>query len=113
MSGKKDEEHATATATKHASKSKTPTAHTVTFSKTAITPNSIKIDVGDSVHWSNADDSPHSVHFVAPAEGAAPPPANSGDIRPGQGYDAQFSAAGTFEYTCDHNPAMRGSVVVS
>jgi plastocyanin len=69
-------------------------------------PSDISITVGQSVHWSNGSDAPHTVT----SSGGGP---LSGSLGIGGGYTAKFSRAGNFPYLCTIHPYMRGVVHVA
>jgi plastocyanin len=71
----------------------------------AFTPETITVNPGDSVTWSNDDGSPHGVKY---GDGA---PGND-YMLPGAAYTRRFDAAGTFDYACPIHPYMTGRVVV-
>lgn len=65
--------------------------------------------VGETVCWTNNDTSPHTVTFNVNND-LFPP--SSGQIAPGESFDATFSGTGTFRYHCSNHPGMQGSVEV-
>lgn len=71
----------------------------------AFTPETITINAGDSVTWTNDDGSTHGVKY---GDGA---PGND-YMQPGAAFSRRFDAAGTFEYSCPIHPYMTGRVVV-
>lgn len=77
---------------------------TVTMKNLAFLPDTIKVKVGDTVTWVNADDRDHTVNG---------PGMKSGNIKPGKTWSTTFSKAGSFPYGCQYHPRMRGTVVVS
>ena len=68
-------------------------------------PSSVKLKVGQSVTWSNADDRDHAVE-------ATDNSFKSGNLKPGAVYTFRFTKAGNFDYACPYHPRMRGSVQV-
>ena len=66
-------------------------------------PSSVRVKVGDSVTWTNADDRDHSVN-------ATDNSFQSGNLKPGASYTYRFTKAGSFDYACSYHPRMRGSV---
>lgn len=88
-----------------------PETITVTISRTALTPPRAECKVGDTVCWTNSDDHAHVIKFsrvpdgAQAGEGMSLPPSKSGE--------RAFTIAGEYEYGCEVNPAMRGSVMVS
>jgi plastocyanin len=79
--------------------------HTVDITDGAFTPAVITIRAGDTITWTNSDDSPHT---VTSDDGAF----DSGLIDEGQSWSMTFTRAGTFGYRCDFHSEMRGTVVV-
>lgn len=74
----------------------------------AFGPQTITIDVGDTVTWTNGDAIGHSatgIDFAAPAF-------DTGIIGPNDSQSVQFDEAGTFEYLCSPHPFMLGTVIV-
>jgi plastocyanin len=71
----------------------------------AFTPETITINAGDSVTWTNDDGSPHGVKY---ADGAA----GNDYMLPGAAYTRRFDAPGTFDYACPIHPYMTARVVV-
>ena len=91
-------------------------------------PETITIDEGDSITWTDAGEA-HTVTFFGPFNAPqAPPPVpvggpnpsydgstyiSSGILEPGQTYTVTFSKAGTYPYVClFHSPEHRGVVIV-
>ena len=70
-------------------------------------PDSIKVTAGDSVTWSNADDTPHQVTLVG-ANGQ-----RSEVMLKGQTATLKFDAAGNIDYICGLHPGMKGTVQVA
>ncbi len=71
----------------------------------AFTPETITINAGDSVTWTNDDGAPHGVKY---GDGA---PGND-YLLPGTAFSRRFDRAGTFDYACPIHPYMTGRVVV-
>ena len=67
----------------------------------SFSPAALSVAVGDTVTWTNDDDSPHTV------TGAA---FDSGNLEPGQTFSFTFTEAGTFSYVCSYHEEMVGSV---
>jgi plastocyanin len=66
-------------------------------------PQTVTIDVGESVTWINAHDDPHT------ATGAS---FDTGIIQPGRIATVEFNEPGTFPYACEIHPEMTGTVEV-
>lgn len=73
----------------------------------AFSPQNPTIDVGDTVVWTQNDQTTHTVSSTA-----APFPLNSGNLTFGKTYTNTFSTAGTNHYRCNIHPSMTGSVIV-
>jgi plastocyanin len=71
----------------------------------AFSPQSITVNVGDTVTWTNADAQRHS----ATADDAS---FDTGTIARGASASETFATAGTFGYHCKVHPTMTGTVVV-
>lgn len=67
-------------------------------------PETVTISVGDTVRWTNNDDSTHTTT------------SDSGlwdtTLDRGQSYSQTFTTAGTFNYHCAIHPTMTGSITV-
>lgn len=71
----------------------------------AFRPGEVRIRVGQTVEWVNADPLAHTVKADDGSWG-------SGFLNQGQKYARRFTAAGTFSYHCEPHPQMKGTVVV-
>ncbi len=81
--------------------------HTVDIKDYKFTPQSITIDVGDSVTWVNSEKRQyHSVWFEQTGE----PEADY--FFPDESYQRTFDAAGEFPYHCGPHPKMTGVIIV-
>lgn len=70
-------------------------------------PEVIEVRVGDEVTWTNEDDFPHNVHFVAGAD-------ETHDLPIGESVSVTFDEAGDFYYECSLHPQqMKGKVTVT
>jgi plastocyanin len=72
----------------------------------AFGPDVLTVSVGDTVTWSNSDDTTHTV------TGDAGDPLDSPNIKGGTTYEVTLEEAGTFEYVCKLHPNMQGTIVV-
>lgn len=85
----------------------TATAATVTvdIQNFVFNPNTITLNVGDSVNWINRDGAVHS----------ATQDANlwSSDLNTGESFNFMFNNPGTYTYFCRFHPFMRGTINVS
>ena len=68
-------------------------------------PETVTIDVGDTVTWTNNDDREHSVK----AEDGS---FDSGALRTGKSYSKTFDKPGQYAYGSDPSPRTKGVVVV-
>jgi hypothetical protein len=75
----------------------------VTIAGFAYSPNSVTVNVGDTVTWTNND----GVGHTATGSGF-----DTGTISAGASKSVTFDAAGTFAYHCTIHPSMTGTVVV-
>jgi len=71
----------------------------------AFGPATLTIAVGDTVTWTNTDDSPHTVT----AEGGA---FDSGNLDEGLSFSFTFTEPGTYTYVCNYHDEMRATIVV-
>jgi len=83
-----------------------PKTENVTIQGTSFSPATVKINVGDTVVWTNSDDSDYTVI-------ASDNSFSSGNIGSGKTYEHKFTRAGSFAYYCKYHPRMKGTVVVS
>jgi plastocyanin len=91
--------------------------------KMLFVPGTVNIKAGDTVHWSNAYSTTHTVTFdpakaatagdVALPDGVAP--FDSGNIEEDGSYSHTFTAKGTYKYVCIYHEAMGmvGTVIVT
>ena len=78
---------------------------------TCFIPSSVKINVGDTISWSNDDTAAHTVTSGKPANG---PDGNfdSSLLMVGKAFDVTFDNSGSYDYFCMVHPWMVGKVVV-
>ena len=76
------------------------------LSSNRFSPDAVTVRMGDSVTWTNNDDSPHTVTSDSGSE------MQSNTIAPGQTYSHLFLQSGTYTYHCAIHPNMRGTVIV-
>ncbi|MFY9301221.1 MAG: plastocyanin/azurin family copper-binding protein [Candidatus Nitrosotenuis sp.] len=69
-------------------------------------PNNVKIPVGGTVVWKNADSAAHTATDV---NGSF----DSSLVNAGKSFKQKFDAAGTYEYMCIVHPWMKGTVTVT
>ena len=77
----------------------------VVLRQVAFAPREVRIRVGGTVAWRNADP---MVHTVTADDGTW----GSGLLREGDGYRRTFDTAGRFPYHCEPHPQMQGVVIV-
>lgn len=76
----------------------------------AFVPETIVVQTGDTVTWTNEDSAPHTV-----TAGARDEPSgmfDSGQIAPGQTFTFSFEEPGSFDYFCSFHSGMEGTVIV-
>jgi len=73
----------------------------------AFQPNTINVQLCDTVIWTNNGD---FVHTVTSDGGAGP--LNSLDLSKGDAYSFTFLSEGTYKYHCTKHPSMTGTVTV-
>ena len=69
-------------------------------------PQSVNVNVGDTVRWTNQDPDRHT---VTADNGAF----DSGEFGQGGTFQYTFNSAGTFGYFCGRHPGMRGTINVA
>jgi plastocyanin len=79
--------------------------HSVEIGDDAFNPGTVTVAVGDTITWTNADSSPHT---VTAEDGSF----DSGNLDEGQTFSHTFTAPGTHEYHCDYHSDMTATVVV-
>jgi plastocyanin len=85
-----------------------------TLTDTAFQPNPVNVKVGDTVSWTNNDNTIHTVIEGNPATGGEVEGGFASDILgPGVTFEHTFNQTGTFEYYCNLHPNMVGTVIVS
>jgi plastocyanin len=85
-----------------------PRSATVTTPGESFNPAAVTIGVGGTVTWQFTGSTRHNVTF----SGTAPPGGNIPDTNAGSSVQRQFTAAGTYAYTCTRHDGMNGTVVV-
>jgi plastocyanin len=71
----------------------------------AFGPDVLTVSTGDTVTWTNADG---TTHTVTGDQGNPDSP----DLDGGSSYEATFDETGSFEYVCKFHPNMQGTIVV-
>jgi len=77
----------------------------VSIANFAFDPDTVTIQVGDTVTWTNNDG---TAHTATAGDGSF----NTGNIGPGGSDSVTFDTAGSFAYHCTIHPQMTGTVVV-
>lgn len=70
----------------------------------AFDPETVKINPGTTVRWTNKGDSVHTVVFD---DGVS-----SGKLKKGDTFERTFSENGVYNYYCSIHPSMKGTVIV-
>lgn len=81
-------------------------SNTVAIASFNYTPADIRVSVGDTVVWTNADPTVHTVTAFRREF-------SSGPVHQGQKFTAQFNAPGVYPYFCEPHESMRGTVSVT
>jgi LPXTG-motif cell wall-anchored protein len=84
---------------------KASSSASVTISDFEFTPDTVTVNEGDTVTWTN--DGP-SVHTATADDGSF----DTGSLRKGESGSATFTQAGTITYICQPHPFMKGKIVV-
>ena len=84
-----------------------PSASTVVITGFAF-PASVTVLVGGTLSWVNNDAETHTVTFTGPAF----PTPTSLRVGPGKTGTVTFATAGTYQYSCEIHPSMKGRVEV-
>jgi len=82
------------------------TGASVSIAGFAFGPQTITVNAGGSVTWSNDDGSPHTVTFKDGSAGVK-------SLSPGEKFTRVFDRAGTYEYFCSFHPYMTARVMVN
>ena len=80
-------------------------SHAVSINDGFFSPANLTVTVGDTVTWTNADDSPHTVTADSGAFA-------SGNLDGGASFSWTFTTAGTFTYVCSYHGEMTGTITV-
>jgi len=75
----------------------------VAISNFSFEPASVTVKVGTTVTWTNNDTAPHQIKSDT---------FNSPVLSKGQTFSFTFSAAGTYDYSCNVHPSMKGQIIV-
>jgi plastocyanin len=85
---------------------KTPKTLQISIQNFAFNPQTLSINVGDTIVWTNMDSTAHTVTSDSGSELA------STSISTGQTYSHKFNTAGTFAYHCSIHTSMKGTITV-
>jgi plastocyanin len=69
------------------------------------TPNSLTVNAGSTVTWTNMDDEPHTVISDTGMF-------KSGGMDTNESFSFKFQTPGTYHFTCSIHPRMVGTIVV-
>ena len=81
-------------------------AHSVSIANFAFAPANLTIAAGDTVTWTNND---QTAHTSTSDNGAW----DSGPLQPGASFSHTFTTAGTFSYHCSIHPFMTATITVT
>ena len=81
-------------------------ANDVNINGFAFGPTTLSVKKGQSINWTNGDDSPHQVSVASKSLKTAV-------LLKGQTGQLKLEEAGTYEYACALHPAMKGKIEVS
>jgi plastocyanin len=76
-------------------------------------PNTTQVKVGDTVGWTNDDDTLHTVTSGSGTDENAGASFDSGMMGTGKIFEHTFTTAGEYPYFCILHPDMTGKVIVS
>ncbi len=85
-----------------------PTA--ITINKFEFAPARLTATIGDTVTWTNEENSFHTVTSGTP--GTRTGLFDSGEFDTGETFEYTFAASGTYAFFCDRHEFMRGEVIV-
>jgi len=71
----------------------------------AFSPQTVTINVGDTVTWTNKDQAPHNAVAVDKSW-------HTSTFSTGESGSVTFTTSGTFPYICTIHPSMTGTVIV-
>ncbi len=80
------------------------TRHEIQMRSVAFAPKDLKVHLGDTVAWKNADIVRHNA--------LRPNTFDSGELKPGESYSWTPADTGTYAYRCTIHQRMRGSITV-
>ena len=77
--------------------------HTVAVLDGSFSPATLTVTAGDTVTWTNEDDSPHTVTSAT---------FDSGNLEAGATFAFTFTEPGTYAYICSYHDEMQATIVV-
>ncbi|HJM40595.1 MAG TPA: alpha-amylase family glycosyl hydrolase, partial [Candidatus Thalassarchaeaceae archaeon] len=83
------------------------TNHSVDIQSMAFTPNTITIQIGDSITWTNQDSFSHTATSTS-----GPASFDSGTLSNSATFTFTFTTAGTYQYKCDFHSSMTATITV-
>lgn len=83
-----------------------PLTYTVEIADFSFNSELLEVRVGDTVVWTNRDNTRHTVTSDAGIE------LDSELLSKGTSYSHTFTSVGTYRYHCTPHPSMRGTVIV-
>ena len=84
---------------------KSDKSRTISMKDKKYVPDSLTVNVGETVTWRNDDDHDHTV--IADDKSF-----KSGNINPDDTFEYKFTKAGTFKYSSKYHPRMKGTITV-
>ncbi|MGD8325969.1 MAG: cupredoxin family copper-binding protein [Sphingomonadales bacterium] len=82
-----------------------PKTHQVVISKFLFGPDTITVNVGDSIEWVNKDFVPHTATEISADW-------DTTQLNKNEAKSLIFSNPGEFDYICAYHPEMHGKVIV-
>ena len=82
----------------------------ITINKFEFAPARLTVDIGDTVIWTNEENSFHTVTSGTPDSRTGL--FDSGEFDTGATFEYTFAEAGTYAFFCDRHEFMRGEVIV-
>jgi len=82
-------------------------AGTVAIAEFLFGPETIKVQSGQAITWTNIDDSPHQVTVLGTSTMRTP------IVLKGESTALRFNDVGTYDYICGLHPTMKGKIEVS
>ncbi|SVE31573.1 uncharacterized protein METZ01_LOCUS484427, partial [marine metagenome] len=83
------------------------TDHSVNIQSMAFSPNTITIQVGDSITWTNQDSFSHTATSTS-----GPVSFDSGTLSNSATFTFTFTTPGTYQYKCNFHSSMTATIIV-